>query len=71
MKKYIKPKSVLIDLDAEELLAGSPDILNGYEEGDGLAKRNSIVTDDEYLGSDFSHVGSAVENSDDAMIFNR
>lgn len=48
MKKYIKPKFVLIDLDAEELLAGSPDKLNGYEEGDGFAKRqNSLIVDDE------------------------
>ena len=47
MKKYIKPKSVLIDLDAEELLAGSPDKIYGYEEGDGLAKRQNRIIDDE------------------------
>lgn len=73
MKKYIRPKSIAIVLDSEDLL-NAPTSRFGYEEGDGLAKRNSIVTDDEYLGSDISYnkgvFRSAEENSDDATIVN-
>ncbi|MCQ2254680.1 MAG: hypothetical protein MJZ29_04220 [Bacteroidaceae bacterium] len=73
MKKYIKPKTKAIVLDPEDLLQ-TPTSLNPFEGGDGLSKRNTFVTDDEYLGSDISYnkgvFRSAEENSDDATVVN-
>lgn len=70
MKKYKKPQIKTIEL-ADELL----DVGFGAGIGSGeFVKRNSIVTDDEYLGDDISYnkgiFRSAEENSDDATIVN-
>lgn len=49
MKTYRKPTLKFIDVEITEILAGSdPTGLNGYEEGDGCAKRqNRIIIDDD------------------------
>lgn len=72
MKRYKKPIARAIDLKDELLNLGATS-----ETGDGtdaLSKRNTFVTDDEYLGSDISYnkgiFRSAEENSDDATVVN-
>lgn len=47
MKKYIKPVSKIVEVNSQELLAGSPDGLNGYQEGEGLGKKNNYDWEDE------------------------
>lgn len=70
MKKYKKPTSRAIKLECEELL----DIYSSGTDAQQLSKRNTFVTDDEYLGSDISYnkgiFRSAEENSDDATVVN-
>lgn len=70
MKTYRKPIAKSIDIK-DELLLGVHSLGNG---DDALSKRNTIVTDDEYLGEDISYnkdiFRSSEENSDDATIIN-
>lgn len=70
MKKYKKPVVKAIDLK-DELLLGP--VVQSVGDGE-LSKRNSVVTDDEYLGDDISYnkgiFRSAEENSDDATVVN-
>lgn len=41
MKKYIEPKVTIRKVQLSTIMVGSnPDKLNGYEEGEGLAKDN-------------------------------
>lgn len=76
MKKYRKPMMKAVYFK-DELMGIGLNNTSGYNtEGysGGFSKRNSIVTDDEYLGNDISYnkgiFRSAEENSDDATIVN-
>lgn len=81
MKKYRKPNTKVINLEGEQLLAGSPGVTTNstlgrnYLDGDAsYSKSKSFIFDDEFQGSDISDNNgifrSAEENSDDATIVN-
>lgn len=74
MKTYRKPVTKIIELKDELLFGGANNSIGDSGSYSNFSKRNSIVTDDEYLGDDISYnkgiFRSAEENSDDATIVN-
>lgn len=73
MKKYRKPITKNISLESEQLLVDQSSLYNKMGT-DQFSKRNTIVTDDEYLGDDISYnkdiFRSSEDISDDATIVN-
>lgn len=84
-KTYKTPKSILLEMDTQELLAASGGLNDGDTLGGGVPKGDKegnifskrlggLLMDDEFQGSDISDNNgifrSAEENSDDATIVN-